>query len=345
MRPLRGAIVGYGLAGSVFHGPLIAATEGLEVATVVTSNSDRGEQALREHSGARVVASVDELWERAAEHDFAVIATSNESHAPLARAALDARLAVVVDKPLATSAADARALIAHAESKDLLLTVFQNRRWDSDFLTLRRLVSEGALGQLRRIESRFERWRPQAGADAWRDTTSPERGGGVLLDLGSHLVDQALTLLGPATHVYGEVESRRGGASDDDAFVALRHSGDVYSHLWMSAVAAAPGPRLRVTGSEAGFVVEQVDGQEDALRAGRRPGDGEEWGLEPPERWGRLVQGEDSEPVASEPGAWPEFYAGLARALREGAPPPVDPADSAAVLDVLEAARARARAG
>ncbi len=342
MNALRGAVVGYGLAGSVFHGPLIEATEGLEVATVVTSNPERRERVAREHPHARVVGTADELWERADEHDFAVIATTNETHAPLARAALDAGLPVVVDKPLATSAVEARELIAHAASRGLLLTVFQNRRWDSDFLTLRRLMSEGALGEIRRIESRFERWRPESRGDAWRETTSPAHGGGVLLDLGSHLVDQALTLLGPAEHVYGEVEQRRGGAADDDAFVALRHTGGVYSHHWMSAVAAAPGPRLRVTGSDAGFVVDHVDSQEDALRAGRRPDD-PGWGVEPESHWGRLVRGDDSEPVPSEPGSWPAFYAELAGALREGGPPPVDPADSAAVLDVLEAARAGGR--
>ena len=139
--------------------------------------------------------------------------------------------------------------------------------------------------------------------------------------------------------MYGEVDSRRGAAGDDDAFVALRHRAGTYSHLRASALAAAPGPRLRVLGTRGAYVVPEVDGQEDALRAGRRPDDQGEWGVEPEERWGRLVRGEESEPVPSERGAWPCFYARLERALREGGPPPVEPEDAVTTLRVLEAAR------
>ena len=156
---------------------------------------------------------------------------------------------------------------------------------------------------------------------------------------GAHLVDQALQLFGPASHVYAEIDNRRGSAGDDDAFVALRHRSGTYSHLWMSALAAAPGPRLRVLGTRAAYVVAEVDGQEDALRSGRRPDDPGTWGIEPESRWGRLVKGEESEAVPSEPGAWPAFYTELERALRAGGPPPVDPADAVATLEVIDAAR------
>jgi predicted dehydrogenase len=334
---MRVAIVGYGLAGSVFHAPLVAATEGLTVATIVTGNEERERQAREDHPGAEVVATTDELWER--EHDLVVIAAPNDAHAPLAHRAVDLGIAVVVDKPLAVSAAEARDLVRHAAEREVPLTVFQNRRWDSDQLTLRRLLGEGALGDVHRHESRFERWRPESRPDAWRESRSPEEGGGVLLDLGGHLVDEALRLHGPATHVHAEIDSRRGGAADDDAFVALRHESGAYSHLWASSVAAAPGPRLRVLGSRGAFVVDEVDGQEDALRAGRRPRPGEAWGVEPRERWGRLVRGDEQEAVPSEPGAWPEFYAAVERWLRDGGPPPVDPEDAVRTLEVIEAAR------
>jgi scyllo-inositol 2-dehydrogenase (NADP+) len=339
MRDLEGAIIGFGLAGSVFHGPLIAATPGLAVRTVVTSEPGRREQALREHPGASVVADVDALWERADAHDFVVIAARNDAHAPLARQGIDAGLAVVVDKPLAVTAAEGESVVEHALACGRLLTVFQNRRWDSDHLTLTRLLSQGELGGVLRYESRFERWRPEPRADAWREAALPEAGGGVLLDLGSHLVDQAAQLFGPPTHVYGEVERRRGSAGDDDAFLALRHAGGAYSHLWMSAVAAAAGPRLRVLGARAAFVVEGVDGQEDALRAGKRPGRDGAWGVEPQSRWGRLVRGDEHEAVPSEAGAWPWFYAGFEHALRHGGPPPVDPRDAVLNLRLLEAGR------
>jgi predicted dehydrogenase len=245
-------------------------------------------------------------------------------------------VAVVVDKPLALSAAEGRALVEQAGGR---LTVFQNRRWDSDQLTLRRLLDSGSLGDVTRHESRFERWRPEPRTGAWRETRTPEEGGGVLLDLGAHLIDEALRLYGPATHVYAEIDSRRGGAADDDAFLALRHESGTVSHLRASAVTAAPGPRLRVLGSAGAFVVDEVDGQEDALRDGLRPGRDEPWGVEPPARWGRLVRGDEEEPVPSEPGAWPAFYSGVERWLRCGGEPPVDPADAVRVLEVVEAAR------
>ena len=339
MSDLKAAIVGYGLAGRSFHAPLIASTPGLAVATVVTANPGRREQALRDHPEVRVVPAPDELWDLAAEHDFVVIATRNDAHAPLARRAIEAGLAVVVDKPLAPSAEEAATLVENARASGKLLTVFQNRRWDSDQRTLRKLLAEGRLGDVIRHESRFERWRPEPKADAWREIAGPEQGGGVLLDLGSHLVDQALQLFGPVNNVYAEIDNRRGSAGDDDAFLALRHRSGGYSHLWMSALTAAPGPRLRVLGTRAAYVVAEVDGQEDALRSGRRPDDPDTWGIEPQPRWGRLVKGEESEAVPSEPGAWPAFYTELERALRVGGPPPVDPADAVATLEVIDAAR------
>lgn len=346
MSDLRVAIVGYGLAGSVFHAPLVASTPGLTVACVVTRNPERQEQVRREYPDAEALSMPDQIWQRSTEHDLVVVATPNDSHVPLARQALDAGLPVVVDKPLATSAAQGRELVAHAEQLGVLLTAFHNRRWDSDQLTLRRLLSDGTLGTVTRYESRFERWRPELKPEkAWREMTTPAEGGGVLFDLGTHLVDQALVLFGPAARVYGEVAIRRGAAADDDAFVAIQHASGVHSHLWASSVAAAPGPRIRVLGARAGYLVTDVDGQEDALRSGARPGHGSAWGVEPRERWGLLVRGDERDRVESEPGAWPEFYAGVERAIRSGGPPPVDPRDAVVVLDVLEAARRSAESG
>ncbi len=337
MADLRVAILGYGLAGSVFHAPLVAAAPGLAVATVVSSNLERQERIARDHPGARVADSADEVFERAGEHDLVVVATPNSSHAPLALRAIERGLPVVVDKPLALGAAEGRDLAAAAERAGVMLTVFQNRRWDSDFLTLRRLIAGGALGEVTRFESRFERWRPESRDDAWREITTAEEGGGVLLDLGSHLIDQAMQLFGPVARVHGEVDARRGGVADDDAFVALEHRSGVHSHLWASSVAAAPGPRLRVLGTRGAFVIEGLDSQEDALREGRRPDAG--WGSEPRESWGRLQRGDESEPVPSERGDWPAFYRGVERALREGGAPPVDPRDAIATLELIEVAR------
>jgi predicted dehydrogenase len=263
---------------------------------------------------------------------------------PLARAAVAAGLAVVVDKPLAPTAADGRALVEAAVAAQVPLTVFHNRRWDGDMLTVRRLLGEDAVGPVTRCESRFERWRPSVRADAWRERGDPAEAGGLLFDLGSHLVDQALVLFGRPTHVYAEVERRRPGAAvDDDTFVALAHRDGVRSHLWMSTVAALPQARMRLLGLTGAYVKDGLDGQEEALRDGRRPGE-PDWGREPPERWGRLARDGQTTQIETEPGAYERFYAGVERWLREGAPPPVDPADAVIGLEILEAALASAEA-
>lgn len=337
MTEIRVGLIGYGLAGSVFHAPLIAATQGMRLAIVVTSNAERAAQARREHPGVEIVPSAERLWERAGELDLAVVASPNRTHVPFARAALQAGLAVVVDKPLAATAAEAQALLDEARRRNLLLSVFQNRRWDGDFLTLRRLLAEGALGNVHRYESRFERWRPVP-REGWRESGDPAEAGGTLYDLGSHLVDQALVLWGPVVRVYAEVARQRAGVSvDDDAFVALEHASGVRSHLWMSAAAPEHDLRMRVLGSRAAYVKHGLDVQEAALKEGVRPGPG--WGVEPAEQWGRIGAADAWTPVETERGAWPAYYAGIAAALRDGAPPPVDPADAVQGLRIIEAAR------
>ncbi|MFE2315488.1 Gfo/Idh/MocA family oxidoreductase [Streptomyces sp. NPDC059441] len=349
--PLRVALIGYGLAGSVFHAPLIATTEGLALDTIVTSNPERQEQARAEFGdGVRFAATPEELWARADELDLIVIASPNKTHVPLATAALKAGLPVVVDKPLAGTAAEARELAALADERGLLLSVFQNRRWDNDFLTLRKLLSEGELGDVWRFESRFERWRPQP-KGGWRESGDPTEIGGLLYDLGSHVVDQALVLFGPAASVYAEADIRRPGAqTDDDTFIAITHTNGVRSHLYVSATTAQLGPRFRVLGSQAGYVKHGLDPQEADLREGRRPGAGTEWGVEPESLWGRVGSGESpltggGRPEPTLPGAYPAYYEAIAAALRDGAPNPVTAQEAAAALDVLEAARRSATEG
>ncbi|WP_079662017.1 Gfo/Idh/MocA family protein [Streptomyces sp. 3214.6] len=348
--PLRVGLIGYGLAGSVFHAPLIAATEGLVLDTVVTSNPERQEQARAEFPDVRVAATPDDLPARAGELDLVVIASPNKTHVPLATAMLKAGLPVVVDKPVAGAAAEARELAALAEERGLLLSVFQNRRWDNDFLTLRGLLADGELGDVWRFESRFERWRPLP-KGGWRESGDPAEIGGLLYDLGSHVVDQALVLFGPVVSVYAETDVRRPGAeTDDDTFIALTHANGVRSHLYVSATTAQLGPRFRVLGSKAGYVKYGLDPQEAALRDGERPGATADtaWGTEPEELWGRLGAGESpltggGRPVRTLPGDYPAYYAAVAKALIDGGPNPVTAVEAAAALDVLEAARRSAR--
>jgi predicted dehydrogenase len=330
---MRVALIGFGLAGRVFHAPFIAAVEGLELATVVTSNAERAAQAREAYPDARVVPTPGEAWDA----DVVVVATTNDAHAPLALEGARRGVPVVVDKPLATSVAQAEEVLAAGGQ----VTVFQNRRWDGDFLTLRRLVADGALGDVVRFESRFERFRPEVGS-GWREQAG-DVGGGQLLDLGPHLVDQALELLGPPVRVYAEVGARRSGAQvDDDAFVALEHAGGAHSHLSMGVLAPMAGPRFVVSGLRGGFACDGLDPQEPQLRGGMRPGDpgyGERPDL------GRLVDAAgEQRRVAIERGRYEDFYAGVRAWLEDGAPAPVDPHDSLAGLRVLEAARRSAAA-
>jgi predicted dehydrogenase len=342
---LRVALVGYGLAGAVFHAPLVRATPGLRLTSIVTADPSRQAQARRDFPAARILPDARILWEAPRGHDLVVIAAPNSAHAPLASAALRAGMAVVVDKPLAPTAAEARALAQLAADLGRVLTVFHNRRWDGDMLTLRQLLQRGGLGRPLRFESRFERWRPRPRPGAWRDQASAQAGGGVLLDLGSHIVDQALQLFGRPAAVYAEVRASRPGATvDDDVFIALSQAQGVQAHLWASAIASIPGPRMLLLGDGGGYVKLGLDIQEEALREGVDPA-APGWGLEPPERWGRVVDETGERPVETAAGAWPDFYSGVLSALREGAPPPVDPWSAVEVLEVIEAARKSAATG
>lgn len=336
----RVALIGYGLAGAVFHAPLIAAEPGLRLAGIVTSDEGRRAQARADHPDAELLASADDVWAGRERFDLVVVAAANRAHVPLARGAIAARLPVVVDKPLAATADEARAVVAEAAAAGVPLTVFQNRRWDGDLLTVQRLLASGELGAVHRFESRFERWRPEPKV-GWRELADPAEGGGVLLDLGSHLVDQALLLFGPATHVYAELDVRRAAARvEDDAFVAITHASGVRSHLWMSAIAPHLAPRMRVLGERAAYVKEGLDGQEDALRNGGSPIGDPDWGTGAP---GLLVAGDDVRTVETERGAYPRFYAQVAAALRGEGPMPVDPADAIRALTVLDLARRSAQ--
>jgi predicted dehydrogenase len=339
--PIRAGLLGFGLAGRVFHGPLMAATPGLRLAAIVTSDPARVSQAAATYPAAAILARADDLWAMAADLDLVVVATPNRYHVPLGIAALQAGLAVVVDKPIAPRAEDARRLLDTAHREGRPLTVFQNRRWDGDFLTVRRLVAEGRLGTVARFESRFERWVPVI-EPGFRESADPEEAGGVLFDLGAHLIDQAIQLFGPVADVYAEVDSRRAGAVvDDDAFVALRHESGTHSHLWMNAGTPRIGPRYRVIGTTAGYTKWGLDPQEDALAGGGRPGDAG-FGDDVEERWGFVGTEGDVQRVPTERGRYDTFYAAVVASLRDGSPMPVDPAESVAVVELIEQARSGA---
>src|SRR4051794_17638596 len=324
--PVRVGLVGYGSAGRGFHAPLLR-EGGLEIRLVATSDAGRRRQLAEDVPGAEAVDTPEELFGRAGDVELVVLASPSAVHVRQATAALDAGLPVVVDKPLATDPASARGIVQHAARVGVPLTVFQNRRWDAEQLTLRALLHEGRLGEVVRFERRWERWRPKP-KDRWRENASAAEGGGILLDLQSHLVDSAVQLFGPVRGVYAEVAAWTTPA-EDDAFLAIQHVGGVRSHLGALSLAGAPGPRTRVLGTSGAYVVTTFEAEATAFPD---LGDADE------QSCGWLVAGEDRTPVPRAPGGPADFYRAVARSVRHGDPMPVNPDDAVHVLEVIDAA-------
>jgi scyllo-inositol 2-dehydrogenase (NADP+) len=336
---IRTAIIGFGISGRVFHAPLISSDPAYSLDIIATANPERATTAARLHPQARIVPAADDVFALAGELDLVILCTPPGLHYVQAAAAIDAGLSVVVDKPFVPTSTQGEELIARAEAAGLTLTVFQNRRWDADFLTLRRLLAEGSVGNVESFESRFEWWRPE-GFGNWRDTTPVREAGGILHDLGAHLIDQALQLFGPVAEAYGETNAPAGAGTDGPgadtaAFVSLRHDSGVRTRLWMNGRAALQGPRFLLLGSASGYRKHGLDGQEPALDAGMLPTEAG-YGDEPEGSWGELGIGADVQAVPAERGAYPQFYRLLAAALLHGGPLPVDPAESLAALRIIE---------
>lgn len=344
--PIRTAVAGFGLSGSVFHAPLIAANPAFTLDAIATSDAGRKSAAAARHPGARIVDTPADLLALAGGLDLLVMGTPPATHYPLAKAALEAGLDVVVDKPFTVRSTEGEELIRLAARLGRVLTVFQNRRWDGDFLTVRGLLERGVLGTVTRFESRFERWSPSV-TKAWKAAATADDGGGVLFDLGTHLLDQAVQLFGPAAVTHAELAARRPGErADDDVFLALRHDSGVTSHLSMNLLCAQQGPRYRVLGSDGGFTKHGVDPQEPWLAAGGSPLDAD-YGTEDRDWAGMLGRDGHLDRLPTERGAYPGFYRILAEKITDGGassalPLPVDPEDAVEVLKLIEQARALA---
>ncbi|MGB8381464.1 MAG: Gfo/Idh/MocA family oxidoreductase [Dermatophilaceae bacterium] len=330
----RVGLVGYGLAGAQFHAPLLRAA-GLTVVAVATRNPERIAQVAADLPDALTVPDLDALLAvPRLDLDLVVVASPSGQHVENAQRVLDAGLAVVVDKPLAVDAASARALVDRAARQGTVLTVFHNRRYDPEYATLSKVVRSGVIGEVLRAELRWERWRPER-RERWRETQPAEQGGGLLLDLFTHLVDQVMMLFGPITTVYAELAAHR-TAAEDDAFLSLRHSSGVVSHLGASTVVGAPGPRMRVIGMAGSYILGSA-GDEPTAFPDADGGAGQH---------GWVVRGADRDPVSAEHADPADFYRDVASALASPDPQagmPVDPTDAVLALAVIDAARASAR--
>ena len=327
-------VIGFGLGGRVFHAPFVSAVPGLRLVSIMQRT---GDEAAKAYPGVKIERSLEAtLADKSVE--VVVISTPNETHFVLAKHALEAGKHIVIDKPFAATSAEARELGQLAKSKGLLAIPFHNRRWDGDFQTVRKLLQEGAIGRLVTFESHFDRFRPTPKTGAWREAVG--HGNGILLDLGSHLGDQALVLFGLPTAVWGDVRSERDGSAVDDAFDLRLY----YPQLtvWLRSTSLSPLPAIRflVEGTRGSYRKDSLDPQEDALRAGdlfkTRP-----WGRDPEDRWGAITTLDASEhtKVPTLAGDYRHFYANVRDTLRNEAKQAVTLVDAWRVLRLLEWAR------
>jgi len=330
---LNVALVGYGYVGQTFHAPLVAATPGLALHTVVSSDPTK---VAADFPDVRVVAQLDEVLADPA-IDLIVIATPNALHAPQALAAFTAGKHVVVDKPFALDVTQARKMADAAEAAGKLLVVFHNRRWDSDFLTLKRLIAEDALGQVVQYESHFDRFRPEV-RDRWRERAGP--GSGAWMDLGPHLLDQALVLFGEPLGISADIGVQREGAGADDYFHVVLRYPTLRVLLHGSLLTAASDLRLAVHGTKGSYLKHGLDPQEAQLKAGMTPG-APGWGRD--SRHGVLVTVEHDHQIRAdvrpEIAGYRTFYAGVREAILHGAPSPVPVAEALRVMELLELAQ------
>jgi scyllo-inositol 2-dehydrogenase (NADP+) len=331
---IRVGLVGYGLAGAVFHAPLIESVEGLSLAAVVTS---RAEKVARDYPQVEVVPTFERLLERN-DVELIVVASPNVTHHDFARRALETGRHVVVDKPFVIHAAEADDLIDLARRQHVVLSIFQNRRWDNDFLTVRHLLASGLLGEITTYEAHYDRFRP-AVQNRWREQPMP--GSGTLYDLGAHLIDQALFLFGTPGTVWADVQAQRQGAQVDDYFHI------VMNYEWLrvilhagSLVRQAP-PHFQLHGSKGSFVKYGIDPQEDQLKAGMRPGDAG-WGQDDAALYGDLtIDAGDLEikgRVKTLAGHYEAYYQGMVEAITQGKSAPVAPEDACNTIRVIECA-------
>lgn len=337
--PVRAGLIGFGFAGETFHAPLLATTPGLVLAAVASSQPAKVHAALgpqvQVHANPAALIADPQL-------DLVVVATPNDTHHPLALQALQAGKAVVVDKPFALDAAQAAELVELAEARGLLLSVFHNRRWDGDFLTVKRLVEEGRLGRITHAEFHFDRYRPQI-RQRWRETATA--GGGLWIDLAPHLLDQAVQLFGLPVAVQADIATARDQAQVDDFFHAqLRWADGLRATLHASALTALPGARFTLHGTRGSYRKGGLDTQEDSLKAGARPDPArpDDWGHDP--QAGTLALATRPEaPLFTEttelptlPGRYPAYYSGVCAALRGRGPCPVPAREALAVMQLVD---------
>ena len=333
---LRVGLIGFGLAGQAFHAPIIRGVPGLELACILARS---GSLAQKTYADVEVVRTLEDLLADE-QIRLVVVATPNPSHFDLARRCLLAGRDVVIDKPFAPTLKEAEDLVRVAEQNGRLLTVYQNRRFDGDFQTVKKMVQLGTLGEISEYEARYDRFRLERKPGTWRER--PEPGSGILFDLGPHVIDQALVLFGTPEAVTARLLNQRGGEIDDGFDVALEYP--KFRALARSRmIAYAPGPHFLIHGSRGSFVKYGMDPQEEVLRSGKVAHGtdwGPHWGEDPEENWGTvsLANGSGPRKVKTETGDYRRFYANVRDAILDGAPLDVQPQQALNTTRAIELA-------
>lgn len=331
---IKVGIIGYGLSGRIFHGAIIGALEGFEVRKIMTKDPEKVALAKAAFQTVQIVDQPEAIFEDA-EIDLVVISTPNTSHFSLATSALLAGKHVVVEKPFTVTSEEAQQLVDLSQLSGKRLSIYHNRRFDSDFLTLKKVLAEGRLGRIVAFESRFERYRSALKPESWREQDLP--GSGILYDLGSHLIDQALTLFGMPQEIYADVRSERLGLVDD-AFEIILYYQDLKVTLLASMLVKEPMPRFILRGENGSFVKFGMDVQEENLRNSLRPID-ESWGTEPESQWGILNGQDEVQIIESMHGDYRLYYQNIHSAITEGAALEVTAEQGLQVIRLIELAR------
>ena len=337
--PINVGLVGFGMAGQVFHGPLIHANPNLRLTHILER---RGNEAQKRYPQAKVVRDLDSLL-RESSVELIVVATPNTSHLEIATKSLEAGKHVVVDKPFTITSADADQLIALSKKVGRRLSVFQNRRWDGDFLTVRQILDQRLLGRVAEFHSRFDRFRPGVQPNAWREQSGP--GSGVLFDLGSHLIDQAVVLFGRPTGIYADLRLQRDRAAAVDNFEVQLQYSNLKVTLHAGSLVCEPSPRFLLYGTEGTYQKFGLDPQEEALKQGSMPSK-PGWGEEPESAWGTITQcnGEAArKKYRTLAGNYPAYYTNVYQAIMGREELAVKPDQSRNIIHLIELAEQSAR--
>lgn len=333
--PIQVGLTSYGMSGMVFHAPFLTCNPRFRLKKVLERHSQRSKQ---HYPGVEVVKDFEALLQDEA-IELVVVNTPNSLHFEMAQKALLSGKHVLLEKPFTPTAKEATALIQLAQRQDRVLTIFQNRRWDGDFLTVKKVISEKLLGNLVEYEAHYDRFIDYIDDSSWKEAAGP--GSGILYNLGSHMIDQALVLFGKPQAITADIGTHRSESKIDDYYDITLHYEGIRAVLKSSLLVREPGPRYILHGTEGSFIKYGIDPQEDALKSGQKP-EGADWGQEPQSDWGRLntqLNGlHVSGTIETLPGSYSEFYNNLYDAVREGKELAVKPEESALTIELIELA-------